>query len=104
MFFGFAMATITSNVQRIPPNKGEITVIERSLEWTSVRPLEIELNVSKVGRINAVAKWSGSASHLSILLYGPGKRAPYKNVYGKSPFQLSYGLTEADLRGYKWHK
>jgi hypothetical protein len=60
------------------------------------------LEIGDSGRIEVRATWTGTASTLSLNLYGPDQRT-YRRVSGRSPLTLSYSVTNTDFRrGQAW--
>jgi hypothetical protein len=68
-----------------------------------------QFNVSATGKIVVIATWTGSSSQLHMELQGRRRPllvdpvAPYAQVTGSSPLQLTYDVSPDDLaRGVSW--
>lgn len=81
----------------------QIASIDREFNLRGKSREVIEFNVTKQGKIDVRAEWSGTARSLALILNGPGKVQAYARKDGRSPLRLTFEVTRTILSlGKKW--
>lgn len=64
---------------------------------------EYHFIIDSPGEIRVQASWTGTASNLALILNGPGQVNAYARQDGRSPIELEYSVTSADVdKGETW--